>query len=130
VAKAPKIEPGQIYWLNDCPPLDGTRRERRPVIVVFVDDDDGNAMDRVIIVPTTTHPTRDPDRIVIAGLDQNPDSPTGLPKTCIALPRWFFPVERDHLWELMGRLPAPLLQRLEEAVEARLDCPDDWEEAE
>ena len=56
-----KIRQRQIYWLDDCEPLDGVDEKDRPVIVLATAEMlRGNGP--VLIVACTTHPRRHDDR--------------------------------------------------------------------
>jgi len=114
------IHPGDIFWLDGCPPLDGDRAERRPVIVV----EDVDTLARGgpdTVVAATTSDCADPDRIDLPNQHDEPGTTTGLPRPCCALPRWCLLVPRSSLRDLAGRLPRVTLVALMAAVDARLD---------
>ena len=122
---------GRIYWYDNCPPLDGVDRKRRPVIVVVCDDESGKGIDPVIAVGTTTDWTEHFDRLQMPNLKENPTAATGLPEPCVALPKWVLSIPRSDLahQNYLGDLTGVLLFRLLEAVEQRLDQPD-WDQSE
>jgi hypothetical protein len=62
-------------------------------------------------------------------LKEDPHTKTGLPEPCFALPRWSLLIYRNEILEqnYIGDLTGVLLFRLLEAVNERLDDPDEWE---
>lgn len=118
---AKRLEPGQIYWFDRCPPLDGTTESPHPVILVQTADESGNDINPVIAAATTTQFTPDHDRIRLPSVEDNPNTPTGLPKPCWVLARWVIWIDRSELGAYIGYLPKPLLYQLTEAVLERLD---------
>jgi mRNA-degrading endonuclease toxin of MazEF toxin-antitoxin module len=113
---------GDVFWVDDFPPLDGNQLGRHPVIVV----DDPVALNsgcpEVLVVGVTTTTCDDHDQIELPNEADHPGTTTGLPQQCCALPRWFVPVERARLRDRAGHLPRATLERLLSAIEAR------WEE--
>ncbi len=119
---------GHIYWFDNCPPLDGVERKRRPIVIVVCEDESSAPLNPLFAVGITTHPTDHYDRLQLPSLRDDPLTSTGLPEPCFALPRWLLVVYRDELLpaNFIGELRGVLLYRLLEAVEARLDQPD-WD---
>lgn len=113
--------PGDVYWLDGCPPLDGEISERRPVVII----DDAEALqkgaDPVIVVGVTTSDCQDPDRVDLPNELEAPGTTSGLPRPCCALPRWTIQVDRSRLRERAGSLPKVTLEQLVSAVESWLD---------
>lgn len=122
---AKRIEPGQIYWFDRCPPLDGAVEAPHPVVLVLTTDEQGNDLNPVFAAVTTTQLTEDHDRIRLPSVEDYPSTSTGLAKPCLVLPRWVIWIDRSELGANIGHLPKPLLHQLTEAVLNRLDEPGD-----
>lgn len=120
---------GHMYWYDRCPPLDGVDIKRRPVVVVVCEDAEGQPFDPMDVIGITTDPSDDHDRIWIPNQRDDRLARTGIQTTCFALPRWSLLVYRNELVSAnyIGTLSGVLLYRLLEAVNARLDEPDDWD---
>jgi mRNA-degrading endonuclease toxin of MazEF toxin-antitoxin module len=115
------IVPGQVFWLDDCPPLDGQDVKRRPVVIIDDTDELRAGADPVIVVAITSTDCQDADRVDLPNTAEEPGSTTGLPEPCCALPRWILQVERARLSDYAGYLPKVTLERLLDAVERRMD---------
>jgi mRNA-degrading endonuclease toxin of MazEF toxin-antitoxin module len=110
----PRIRQGQIYWLDDCVPLDGNVDKSRPVVVISTPEQIKAGV-VVLVAACTTHPRpKDPRRFKIVDRTVNPT--TGLSKTCWALPRWYLLVNPFRLKTLAGNCPSDVLARLIAAV--------------
>lgn len=119
MAGSSQLRHGQIYWLDECPALDGSIAKRRPVIVVTPTKVIDAGADPIEIVATTTGEPTDEDRVLIPGQDVDAETPTGLPQTSWALPRWLLRVHRSNLREYVGRISLAKLDYLWEQIEAR-----------
>lgn len=107
----------QIYWLDDCEPLDGDADKDRPVIVLSTPEMLRKAAEPVLIVACTTHPRRkDVPRFEIPMTSE-----TGLRKKCWALPKWFLTINGYRLQQFKGNCPEPLFGDIFEAVMAAMD---------
>lgn len=122
------IRQRQIYWLDDCEPLDGDDQKDRPVIVLA--SPESLAVDHIIlIVACSTHPrVQDNPRILIPSRHSEPD--TGLPDDCWALPRWHMKINRFRLRDLKGNCPTPLFVRVLTEVLAQVSKEKDAPEIE
>src|SRR5580704_4875288 len=102
------IRQRQIYWLQDCEPLDGVDEKDRPVIVLT----NPAAMPRgdfpLIVACTTSPREKDVPRFEIPSRKVNAD--TGLPQTCWALPRWYLPINPFRLTVLKGNCPLEIFE--------------------
>jgi mRNA-degrading endonuclease toxin of MazEF toxin-antitoxin module len=118
------IRPGDIFWHDRFPPLDGGVASRHPVIVV--DDDATLAEGRrtVVVVGVTSTDCDDFDRVDLPNRHDEVGAETGLDRPCCALPRWFVTVARATLRERLGRLPEVTLAKLMEAVDKRAEAGD------
>jgi mRNA-degrading endonuclease toxin of MazEF toxin-antitoxin module len=94
VDDAPRIRHGQVYWLDDCPPLDGQDEKTRP----------GD----------------DTDAVRLPSEADTPQCRTGLTRPCWAIPRWFLPVEKQRLGEPVGYVSGQRLRELTAAVLKRI----------
>ena len=106
-------QPGEAYWVDGVPPLDGGEPKRRPVIVL-----DSSVLPVIdplheITVATTTGDQPDDDAVKIE---------YGLPAACWAVPRWILVIHRQRLGAYAGKVEAAVLERIMEAVLDRLDC--------
>jgi mRNA-degrading endonuclease toxin of MazEF toxin-antitoxin module len=112
------IRQRQIYWLNDCEPLDEDQEKDRPIIVL---DSPSHLRTAGIIrvVACSTHPRkRDMQRILIPNRHVVPG--TGLPKDCWAIPRWYLNINRFRLTDLKGTCPEQLFVKVLLAVEKQI----------
>lgn len=106
---APK--PGEAYWVDAVPPLEGGEPKRRPVIVLDAANVPGADPLHEIAVATTTDERADHDAVRIE---------YGLPEPCWAVPRWLLAIHRTRLSAYAGKIEAPVLERLMDAVADRL----------
>ena len=120
--KERKIRQGEIYRLDDCPPLDGHVEKRRPVVVIGRIDAANPASPLLVVAVshTASTPEKDPDMIRLPDLQQSPTVKTGLTKPSWALPRWYFPAEPERFGRPCGYIKGDLLRRLVSAVEGRI----------
>jgi mRNA-degrading endonuclease toxin of MazEF toxin-antitoxin module len=107
---------GQVYWLDNCAPLDDDNAKRRPVVVVHVAASDP----ALVVAVTTQHRSNEPDLIALPNQADHPRATSGLPRRCWAVPRWLLPVEQDALTELAGYVSGAVLRRLLAAVKDRI----------
>src|SRR6185437_10296123 len=97
------IRQGQIYWLDNCDPLDGDIEKDRPVIVLSTPQM-LRSMNTVVVVACTTHPRKkDPTTFRVPSKSECTE--TGLPKACWAIPRWYLNVNRYRMTILKGKCP-------------------------
>ena len=115
----PHIRQGNVYWLQNCQPLDDDNEKDHPV--VLVDDPKTIAAGGPVIVAvcSTKNRASDPDGIKLPDRSTQPQTKSGLKKPCWAIPRWHFAVERDRLDEYIGYLTGGVLHRVLRAYEAR-----------
>ncbi len=115
-----RVRQTQIYWLEDCDPLDGDAETDRPVIVLSTAEMlKSGRFARV--VACSTHPRkRDVPRILIPDRRQEPA--TGLPRKCWALPRWYLQINPHRLRTLSGSCPEPLFAHVQSAVMAQVEA--------
>lgn len=99
---------GGVYWME----LD----KRRPCVVVSSDDVLGVDVWQTHVVPLTSNL----DRAGIAGNVLLPAAVTGLPKDSVAVPLGLELVDRSLLEEQSGRLPAALVQAIDDGLRAML----------
>lgn len=114
------IRTGDIYWLDDCPPLEGNVAKRRPVIVVSPKDRLRDEILVLVVAVSSTALATESDRIQLPSLADQPQTRTGLSRTCWAVPRWYLVVQRDHLRERVGYVQGALLRRIIAAVAKRM----------
>lgn len=117
-ADPPKIRPGSIHILPNCPPLHGDVLKDRPVDVVGV-----SAVDpQVVIVAISSQVTRSvQDRSRLPDLTTQPQSRSGLCRPSWAVPEWYMLVAASSLGAEVGHISGPLLKRLANAVIDRIN---------
>ena len=120
MARIPELQAGQIYWLDDCPPLQGDVAKRRPVIVIRPPDEPGGEAVALVVATSTTVLASEPDRIALPSRQDEPQSKARLPKKCWAVPRWYLAVKRESLRDYIGYIHGNLLRRTIEAVLKRM----------
>ena len=112
---------GDVYWANLTPRSGSEQRGRRPVVVIS--DDTFNINERwmsVIVVPLSTSENqlrRGPTAVLI------PSGVSGLPRDSVALCHQVTTLDRTKLDQLLGVLPAAILQRIEAGLKVALSLP-------
>jgi mRNA-degrading endonuclease toxin of MazEF toxin-antitoxin module len=114
------IRQGDIFWLDECPPLEGEQTKRRPVIVVSPPEMLKGVGPVLVVATSTTVLVSEMDRVALPNKQNEPQTKSGLPRPCWAVPRWFLLVERTRLTEYAGYVTGDLLRRLTAAVEKRI----------
>jgi mRNA-degrading endonuclease toxin of MazEF toxin-antitoxin module len=119
----PSIRQGNVYWLQDCEPLDDDNEKDRPVVVV---DDPASlaAGGPVIVVACSTKDRNEPDQVKLPDKSTEPQTKSGLKKPSYAIPRWHFPVERERLDEYKGYLTGKVLRAVLAAYVSRSTSSD------
>ena len=122
-----QVKHGLIVWLDDCPPLDDDKDKRRPVIVVepSPDPESPDEPPAVIVVAcSASYGPNEPDGVALPNRSTEPQTTTGLPKPCWAIPRWFFPISRERLLQCQysGSLGGRKLRAVLVAYLARRDA--------
>jgi mRNA-degrading endonuclease toxin of MazEF toxin-antitoxin module len=115
-----ELRTGDIYWLDDCPPLEGDFAKRRPVIVVSPPDRVKGEIIVLVVATSTTVLASETDRIALPNLQDEPQTKSRLPKRCWAVPRWYLAVRRETLRDYIGYVPAALQKRIVDAVLKRM----------
>ena len=115
--KLTNIRQRQIYWLDDCEPLDGDADKDRPIIVLATPESLAKD-DIILVVACSTHPRKkDKNRILVPSRHTEPE--TGLPSDCWAIPRWYFEINRFRLKVLKGNCPLKLFVEVLKAAAAQ-----------
>jgi mRNA-degrading endonuclease toxin of MazEF toxin-antitoxin module len=116
-----KIRQGEIYWIENFPPLDGQVAKNRPVLVIgSVDPKNPKAPVLVVgISHTASTPEKDPDMERLPDTQQSPSAKTGMTRPSWALPRWVLPVNRERFGDPCGYVKGELLRRIVKAVADR-----------
>ncbi|MBL8758948.1 MAG: type II toxin-antitoxin system PemK/MazF family toxin [Phycisphaerae bacterium] len=116
------VREGQIFWLADCPSLEGDVMKTRPIVVIhpqpFIDRGDDPLM--AIAISTSVTLASSPDRVKVPNRQENPGCSTNLPVPCWAVPKWHILVQRAHLIDRAGYANGRLLKRVRDAAMARL----------
>jgi mRNA-degrading endonuclease toxin of MazEF toxin-antitoxin module len=121
VAHNDTIRQGTIFWLDDCPPLDGGKPKRRPVIVVSTREMLARGGPVVVVATSHTVLPSEPDLVKIPNRQDNRFTTSRLPKRCWAVPRWFLLIEPEKLTQWAGYITGDVLRQLMAAVEHRKD---------
>ncbi|HBS30115.1 MAG TPA: hypothetical protein DEB06_11865 [Phycisphaerales bacterium] len=130
VAPVPSPRPirqGQVYWIDDFPPLDGDRSKRRPVIVISPPIVLRRPATLVLVVAVSTSPRPTPEDhelIELPHRGRDPTTTSGLNRPSWAVPRWLLPVERSRLVQLAGYISGDTLRDLLEALDNRWPSAD------
>jgi len=95
---------GQIFWLDGCPPLEGDIAKRRPVIVISPPDRLKTDAPVLVVATSTSVLESEADRIKLPSLADQPQTKTGLPKSC-----WAY---RDGICSLTATAWSSLLDML------------------
>lgn len=123
VAPEPQLRQGEVYWVEDCPPLDGEDVKPRPVIVLSPVEvlRDNPAHVLVVASSSTDCDPKNHDRIPLPNHEENSVCTSGLPRRCCAVPRWYLMIERTKLQNPQGYISGAVLRRVKFAVDARLE---------
>jgi len=109
------IRQGDIYWLNDCPPLHGDVAKRRPVVVVSPTPD-ATLSELILVVACTSTPLSSTTGLVeLPSHEKTPQTRSGLHRRTWAVPQWWLPVERCRLMDRAGYITGSTLWRVVEA---------------
>lgn len=99
------IRQGAIYWLENCPPLDGQDTKRRPVIVITPSAILKNPTSILVVVAVSTKRSRGDrrDEVLLPNRTQNRQTTTGLAEPCWAVVRWSLALrDRSRLGDRIG----------------------------
>lgn len=119
------IRQGDIYWLDDCPPLHGDIAKRRPVVVISPTSVAKSSPEIVVVACTATALPSDTEAIELPNRQRTPQTRSGLNRPTWAVPEWWLPVPRDRLTDYAGFLRGDLLRRVVEAVMRHVNAGDD-----
>ena len=115
------IRQGEVYWLSDCPPLEGEFDKDRPVIVLSTPQELKAGHEEILVVAcSTTVFESERDRIRLPTAADTPHCRSGLTRPSWAVPRWYLLVSRDRLQRPVGHIRRPLLATIIPAVLARM----------
>lgn len=117
----PQVQPGEIYWLTDCPPIDGEEVKTRPVLIFALHDTDSS---KVLVLPISSS-TRDKDRVDIPNSATDPrQTRTTLKNQCWAIPRRLMVTEVSRLGDYAGVISRGRMTQARAAVLTRKDEKD------
>lgn len=116
------VRQGDIYWLDDCPPLRGDVAKRRPVVVIAPTPHAAIAEELLVVACTSKVLPSDTDAIELPSREQTPQTRSGLTRRTWAVPRWWLPVRRERLTNYAGFIRGDLLKRLIAAVLAHVNA--------
>jgi mRNA-degrading endonuclease toxin of MazEF toxin-antitoxin module len=118
-----RIRQGDIYWLDDCPPLYGEVAKRRPVIIISPSAVALAAEQIVIVACTSTILPSDVEAIELPNRARTPQTHSGLTRRTRAVPRWWLPVPRERLTDYAGYISGNLLRRVVTAATVHMGRP-------
>ncbi len=108
--------------MDDFPPLEGENVKRRPVVVVSTPEELRKASKPIVIMAISTS-TLDPDRIPLPNTQDNPNTKSGLPHRCWAVPRWYLAIRSERLIDTAGYITGQKLREIVAAYERELFKP-------
>lgn len=117
------LKRGDIFWIDNCPPLEGDHAKRRAVVVVTPRERLKDETQPVLVVAVTGHVSRFAARGVPMPNNQtHRQCTTGFTKPCWAIPEWcLLVVDRSILKNkggyLGGRSLADLLEQVRLFIE-------------
>lgn len=111
------VRRGEVWWATLPEPLGSEPGYRRPIVVVQADTFNESQINTLIGVALTTNlrVAEAPGNVLLSSRQ------TGLPKDCVANVSQVLTVDKRVLTELVGLLPARLLQRVDEGLRLALD---------
>lgn len=116
-----RIRQGDIYWLDDCPPLHGDTAKRRPVVVVSPTPLAG-AADPLLVVACTSTALASPAAIELPNRSKTPQTKSGLDRRTWAIPEWWLALPPDRLGDYCGYITGKPLRSLVAAFLAAYDA--------
>lgn len=117
------IRQGDIYWLDNCPPLHGDLAKRRPVVVISPTPVASTAEQPIVVACTSTILPSDLEAIELPNRGRIPQTHSGLTRRTWAVPRWWLPVPRERLTDYAGYIRGDLLRRVVTAVLEQMEQP-------
>lgn len=111
------VQRGEVWWAALPEPTGSEPGYRRPIVIVQADTFNQSQIKTVIGIALTTN-------LRIADAPGNvllPSRQTGLPKDCVANVSQVLTMDKRVLTELVGLLPARLLQRVDDGLRLALD---------
>lgn len=112
MAAGQPIRQGDIYWVDDFPPLHGDVAKRRPVVVITPTADIRAAEQIVVVACTSTVLPSNTEAIELPNTGRMPQAKSGLSRQTWAIPEWWLPVARDRLTGYAGFIRGPVLARV------------------
>ncbi len=112
VPRVPRV--GDIYWLENCPPIRGESLKKRPVIILSASETQA-AMGGLFAVACTS--SAYPSDISAIELPSHPEGRvrTGLRKKTWAVPQWALLIHSAQLGDYAGYISGTLLDKVMKA---------------
>lgn len=111
------IRQGEVYFIENCPPLDDDKDKDRWVVVISPSDELAAGASVVEVVAISASITeQEADRIPLPNRETTTPCTTGLPRACWAVPRWHFNFNRYRLMVKTGAVPPEILHDILVAV--------------
>jgi len=110
------IRQGDIFWLDECPPLQGDVAKTRPVVVVSPTELVEMRPNVIVVACTSSVLPSDKTAVELPSRERTPQTKSGLSRRTWAIPRWLLPVRREFLVDYIGRISGPTLRRVLEGV--------------
>jgi mRNA-degrading endonuclease toxin of MazEF toxin-antitoxin module len=106
------IRQGDVYWVDDFPPLHGDVAKRRPVVVITPTADARSAEQIVVVACTSTVLPSGTEAIELPNTGRTPQARSGLHRQTWAIPEWWLPVAPDRLTDYAGFIRGAVLARV------------------
>ncbi|HRK30339.1 MAG TPA: hypothetical protein PLD59_04610 [Tepidisphaeraceae bacterium] len=107
-----KIRQGDVYFLPNCPPLDGGSLKDRRVIVVTPTDLIADDNDLIAVGVSTSPPASGEPAVEMLNTQHDPRARTGFTKPCWAILRWTLRVHVASLGKKAGHVRGERLARV------------------
>ena len=106
------IRQGDIYWVDDFPPLHGDVLKRRPVVVVSSAAMLRSMNDVLVVACTSSALPSDTEAIELPNTARTPQAKSGLSRRTWAVPSWWLAARRERLVDYAGFIRGEVLRRV------------------
>ena len=106
------IRQGDVYWIDDFPPLHGELAKRRPVVVVSTPEMLKRGEIVVVVACTSSALPSDAEAIELPNTARTPQARSGLNRRTWAVPSWWLATRRERLTDYAGFIRGDVLRRV------------------
>ena len=110
------IRQGDVYWVDDFPPLHGDTAKRRPVVVISPTVALRAAEQALVVACTSSALPSNAEAIELPNTARMPQARSGLNRRTWAIPSWWLPARRERLTDYAGFIRGDVLRRVVEAA--------------